>query len=100
MSIFKRARKILLRYMCGFGYSSDPELNALKQTLAERRQKYAQLIAAQVQVKQEISRAGNDEAALAILKEKLHSLGQEQENAKGPLLEIESQLVRFNSKRK
>ena len=74
MSMFKRARKILLRCLCEFGYSSDPELNALKQTLAKRRQKYAQLIAAQVQVKQEISRAGNDEAALAVMKEKLRSL--------------------------
>ncbi len=98
MSMFKRARKILLRYLCGFGYSSDPELNALKQTLAKRRQKYAQLIAAQVQVKQEISRAGNNEAALAVMKEKLRSLEQEQETARGPLMEIETQVARFNRK--
>lgn len=78
----------------------DPELQALKRTMAERRQKYAQLIASQVQIKLEISRAGNSEANLVDLKRKLHSLEQEQENAKGPLLEIETQVARYNSKRK
>lgn len=80
--------------------SQDPEYRALKRTMAERRQKYARLIAAQVQVKQEISRAGNDEAALVELKNKLESLIQEQEEARGPLLEIEMQVTRFKSNKK
>lgn len=87
-----------MKLLSGSGDALDPELRALKRTVAERRQKYAQLIAEQVQVKQEISRAGNNEAAVVELKKKLHSLEQEQENAKGPLLEIETQVVRFNRK--
>lgn len=90
----------LIKLIRNFSDSQDPEYRALKQTMAERRQKYAQLIASQAQVKQEISRAGKDEAALVELKKKLESLIQEQEEAKNPLLEIEMQVARFKSSKK
>lgn len=90
----------LLRLLRNYGDLQDSEYRALKQIMAERRQKYAKLIAAQAQVKQEISRAGNDEATLVELTNKLESLIQEQEEAKGPLLEIEMQVARFKGSKK
>lgn len=87
-----------MKFLSGSGETLDPELRALKRTMPEHRQRYAQLIVEQAQVKQQISRAGNDEATVIELKKKLHTLEQEQENAKGPLLEIETQVARFNRK--